>query len=401
MKSMSESDAVPSLPIDSHQHESAGCAREWLVAAAISIAIVLCVYALFLVARQHTPNHSWDSIYYDSPFYFSIARHGVPFDGSIIHKQPTAFLPGYPLLLAPLAALLSDKPFAAMTITSLILSLIGAIIFFRLISRDAGKGVAAAALGILFSSPYAIYFFNGYSGPAFFATAAAAVYLMRSRHWAWAALFAGYATLCRPYGIVVVTLVPIMVFLSVPRGRRAETWITCAFWGMLPALAYTLYTYIQYGDSMLYVNAMEAWKFGSGTDQTQGVLGSFRYYVWRIENNTMPADWWAASVYAVFVSVFSVLGMRRMRFDLGFLVAGLLLFELLVSKFAPMNSGRHVAMMFPCALAMALLFYGRKDSDESWPRKLPVHVAFGILILAQLAGFYVNTLRYFNIEWVS
>jgi hypothetical protein len=375
--------------------------REWIIPTGISFLVVMCVYALFLIARHHTPNHFWNSIYYDSPYYFSIARHGIPFDGNIMHKQATAFLPGYSLLLAPLAALMPHDPFMAMTITSLVLSLIGATLFFRLISRDAGKVAAAAALAILFSSPYALYFFNGYSGPAFFATATASVYLMRSRRWAWAAFFAGYAALSRPYGIAVVALVPIMVVLTMPRGKRLETLITCAFWGMLPALAYTVYMYVLYGDSLLYVNAMEAWKFGNGTDQSQGILGSFKFYAWLIKNNAMPANWWAAAVYGMFVAVFSVLGMRRMRFDLGFLVAALLLFELVVSKFSPVNSGRHVAMMFPCALGMALLFYGRQFDEEPWSRKLPVHVAFLLLVLFQLAGFYVNTLRYFNVEWVS
>lgn len=122
----------------------------------------------------------------------------------------TAFMPLYPMLMRAIAPLtFGDHLFAGLLIST-VFFLIALILFYELVAEMYRPDVAWRSVIALVVFPTSFFLLAAYTEALFLALVLACWYLARHKHWVWAAIFGGLATLTRLQGVI---LTPILIWL--------------------------------------------------------------------------------------------------------------------------------------------------------------------------------------------
>lgn len=164
-----------------------------------------------------------------------------------------------------------------------------------------------------------------------------------------------------------------------------------------PMMAFASWQALRFGDSLAYVNSLEAWRRGSFIDGNASFFPAIGYFFEAL-NTTPPqlAAWvvMLGSATLMLVSLtlaFSVVLPLRIRA----LYLGLLLFLAIFSSFDATNVARHVFFMVPWAIALGTVVAMMKGS---WRNKCIALVPF---VLVCIVINVAAVARYYRGEWVS
>lgn len=361
-----------------------------LAAAAIMAAAALLLFV------THGITTGWDFVgeHWDAAYYFRIATHGYASGAD----HALAFLPGYPILLAPAARLLRAQPFLASFLTSTALSVIAGAVLFRMLRERVGPATGLAGIALLAFSPFSIYLYNGYSEPAFFLSAVLALRWLAGGRLLLAAAATGYAFLCRPYAIALVPLFAPAAWRLV-RERDFWTLGRLVALGALPGLAYAAWMAHAFGDPLIASKALAHWQ------QYASISGAWPWPVralfgFRFAFRDGEPATWALSLAVWFTSVVAVLAATA-RLPRGLTAYSLLvlLLVLLGDALVPVNLGRHSLLAFAAFPALAVLLYAAPSAGrrERWVR----HGAFAVGVLFLAGMFVVMAMRFGAGLWVS
>ena len=203
----------------------------WLEAAWIFIISRLVILFITVVAslRMSPPGQSlWLSwLHWDVFAYIGIAEHGYS------NLRDTVFFPLWPFLIHGAGALFGASTtgyyIAGLLLTNL-LFYFALVIFYCLLSESFDPTVARNSLFYLTFSPYAIFFFVGYTEALFLFLCLAAFFCLQRSHY-WLASLCGFlAALTHSQGVLLIGPVAVVIAqrfwlyngeLSLPRKLRA------------------------------------------------------------------------------------------------------------------------------------------------------------------------------------
>lgn len=235
----------------------------WLEAAWIFIVSRLVILFITVVAirRISPPGQSirlaW--LHWDAGIYIDVAQHGYS------TLQNTVFFPLWPLLIRSVGTLFGASAMSYSIAALLLANLLfyfALVIFYRLLSDSFDPIVARNALFYLAFSPYAIFFFVGYTESLFlFLCLAAFLCLQCSRYWL-AGLCGFLAALTHAQGVLlVVPVVVIMLQRFWLRSGEQVSWQqrigTCLSLLLIPlgVVVYMLYLGITKGSPLAFSTA--------------------------------------------------------------------------------------------------------------------------------------------------
>lgn len=177
---------------------------------------------------------NWDGIWYRA-----LALHGYP--QHPYHTQTTlGFLPGYPLLMWPLAHLLlavgvGGSPLTAMSLAGIIISGIGGLVATVLIQKLAagwwGERAGRRAVVLFCLFPGSVVFSMVYSEGLAIPLAAGCILALQRKRWLLAGILAGWATAVEPDAFVLIAVCGVAALLELWR----RGWRDRAAWRSLLA----------------------------------------------------------------------------------------------------------------------------------------------------------------------
>ena len=149
------------------------------------------------------PWFGWDTI-----SYLGIAILGYRPDASI------AFMPLYPLLIRLATPLFGGNHLLAALMLSTLFCIITLILMYELFADLYPRAVAQDAVVMFLAFPTAFFLQAGYTESLFLMLVLAFWILARKKHWRWAGLFAGLATLTRLQGVILSVILVWMMLSS-------------------------------------------------------------------------------------------------------------------------------------------------------------------------------------------
>ena len=344
-----------------------------LVGYQFSIILLGPVIYYIISLSMGNPHLSWDAAWYRG-----VAEHGYFIDGDIRDQQNLAFFPGFPLILVATSKILGIHLELAQRIAALVCYAIGMYYLLMLLNDLLEERVSSLAAIIISSNPFSIYLLNGYSETLFFATSILVLYNLSRKNYLCSSIFISYSLITRPHGIVLLILSWVMIFVEnfgeeggLPMGERllsgiAKSIEVTAVAIVLPA-ALTLYWYLRFGDSLVYMHAVKAWGAVGGFSlevllkflmENFLKLSTVPVRVEKIHLNVIAPQAWAATL--IVLNALAVLLMiNRLPIIITAYNMLLLLFWLTFSDTG--NAGRHALMMNGFAVSVAMLYfaYGR------------------------------------------
>lgn len=357
-------------------------------------AIVASAALVFLLVHGLTAG--WNSITenWDAGYYFRIAAGGY----GAVRGNLQAFLPGYPVLLAPAARLLPQAPFLASFITSSTLSVLAGGVLFHLLRERLDATTALAGIALLAFSPFSIYLYNGYSEAAFILAASLTLWWLANKHLLLAAAATGFALICRPFAIA---LLPLFLPEAWHLLRKRDFWTLgrMVLLGALPSLLYFGYMQHAYGDPFIGAKALAHWEQYEPISHAWSLPVRTMYGFYFSFQNAAPGTW-MLSLGMYFFSVVTVLAAcsrlpRRLSAYSLLLLACVYLADALV----PINLGRHALLAFAFAPAFAILL--KDGHSESEYGAISRYAAFGIAFAFFASMFVVTSIRFSQGLWVS
>jgi len=355
---------------------------------------------------------------WDSGWYRSVVNNGYMFNGDITQQQNVAFLPGYPLLIAALHRLSPLGVVTAQQVVCLVGYLVGAWCFVRHFEERYGRPQAWTTIVLWTLMPFSIYFMNGYSESIFFATCGLFFLLADRGHLRLACLALSWGLITRPYALA---LLPVLGWIVLQRERHAHADIRIAGlrsiagllqlapWVLIFPIAFTAYHYVNFGDSMLYSNALHAWSAPEDplTTKLLSIAMASATALWRFatEGSLPDPQQLAAGLFVLNVGCTALL-LAMGRTEAFLFNAGVLGFWLLTADLA--NLGRHIAIMTAIPMTLSMLAVPVLCSTAGAQRPappLPSRIGAAFLLLACGAIGAFHFLRYSSMylatQWVS
>lgn len=147
---------------------------------------------------------------YDGQWYLHIAQHGYRnFLTEELHQKSYAFFPLYPLLIALFTPIFAGSALFAALAISFVCTMIGALLLYRMALLDLSQRAAQRTVWYFLIFPSAIFFSVVYTEALFFALSLASIYAARQSRFGRAGIWAYFAALTRPQGILL--LVPLVI----------------------------------------------------------------------------------------------------------------------------------------------------------------------------------------------
>jgi hypothetical protein len=334
----------------------------------------------------------WDVVRYVEVAYYGYTHSAVN----------TAFFPLSPLLDRYLASFFGGSIFAdyvaGMVIANVCFYAV-LILFYQLIYQDFGHDVAKNALIYLTFAPYAIFFFAGYAESLFFLLSLAVFAFLRRgkpRDW-WLAGICGFlAALTRPTGVILV--VPFLV-LGIQRfGLRTfftrENWWQklSVFLSMalipLGLLLYMLMLRIQFGNPFLFsVEQGKVW-YRHIAFPWVGMYDAIKaLYISGYDLQRNLADLF----FTILPLLVLIIGWRRLPLHYSLyslvMVLFILCFPVANAGRSLMSAPRHLMMIFPIFIIMAMLY------EKSNFAKM--------ILIVSIAFFAINIILFVTGVWVA
>ena len=374
--------------------------NSWHVGICSSFVLTMLSFAFFLWAKsQVLPG--WDApVTFDGMYYQSIFEHGYAFAGDIEQKGNTAFLP----LMAGLIGMASLLPGSNVFVEVLVLGvfvLFATLLGIHLLASQLSDQRAGFVASLLWAfSPMALFNFVGYSEPVFAMLTVWVLLALRGGRLWWAVLLAGISMLARPIGFVLAICVLANIVWrhkDKPREIFAGPVIGQVALLFLPIMSFATWAALHFGDSLVYVNSVEAWRRGSIFDGNYWVWPALRYFFDALAHNAPDITPWLAmlTMLSLGVIAWTLMLARKTESWLVALYVLFLMFTFATSSLDVMNIARHSFYIVPWVVIVGIAV----------TRWRPVHWASwtGLLLWMVVSGFIQMAAvdRYYRGEWVS
>jgi hypothetical protein len=344
---------------------------------------------------------------FDTPHFVAIAHSGY----QNLPAYETAFFPLYPLLVRPVGwlfggSLIADY-YASLVIANLCFYF-ALVALYCLVCEDFDSSVAKDSLFFMAFSPFALFFFAGYSESRFFVRCVGALVRLllclgalmllrqgRPLGWWLAALCGGGAVLTRGAGLVLL-LVFSIVFLQ----RFWPAWRTWRErWPqMLNALLSTSLILLGLGLYMLYLwlSRDNPLLFSSGERHFGRILTWPWMGIVRATQNLLFISMYRDArnlvdlIFTILPLAIVVAGWKRLPLSYNIFALAVAVFSLMYPWPAhdPLGSApRYLLMMFPVYIMLAL-----------WSKRPRVRQA---CIVVSLTFFVINTVLFITWNWVG
>ncbi len=361
----------------------------------------LAAACLFMAAKIQIYPGVEGLLTFDGEYYRGIYLHGYSFSGDIEEKQAVAYLPlsaaalGLADVLVPGNNAFLETMLLGVAI--LFLTLLG---IYRLTSGLSSRHTAMLACTVWALSPVAIYNFVGYTEPLY---AALTVWILYHcwKHNTWtAAALAGIAMLGRPQAAVLALFVAGWIAAETrwrPRDFLDRNGGLKLVLMAAPLMLYASWAAYRHDDSILYINALEAWRRGTLTDGNVGPVEAILYFFRAIAYDHSGLTQWTAALgtLSLLLIVACVSAIGAVPRWLGLLYGGMLVFWFSAVSFDAMNSARHLFFMAPWAIiATTALSRLNGGPARAWLALLPW------LLIACTVNHHA-VIRYYSGQWVS
>lgn len=165
----------------------------------------------------------------------------------------------------------------------------------------------------------------------------------------------------------------------------------------LPIMAFATWAALHFGDSLVYVNSVEAWRRGSIFDGNYWAWPALRYFFDAIAHNAAEITAWLTmlSTLSFGVIAWTLMLSRKTESRLVTLYVLLLLFTFATSSLDIMNVARHSFFMVPWVVILGIAI--TKCRPFHWANLT------GLLLWLVVSGFVQIAAvdRYYRGEWVS
>jgi len=202
---------------------------------------------------------------WDAGWYLQIATGGYQFvrDAGPDLQQNVVFFPAYPMVVRAVALLFGNSMGAYVlggTVASVALFGVGLAYVFRIGRRVLDEERTTAALWLMATYPFAIFFGAIYSESLFLAAAAGAFDHLQRHEWRRAAAWAFVLGLARPPGGLVALPLAVAVF---DEARRTRLWrapaILVAVMPLAGVACYSLFVWHLTGSPLAWASGHAAW----------------------------------------------------------------------------------------------------------------------------------------------
>lgn len=225
--------ALPDHPpqSDDGPDPRAACVKIFFVLLFVDASVLLCV---FLLRRLLGYGESFtQSLQFwtcaDSIHYLDIARDWYLSEGEWDRLVQLVFLPGYPVAVRAMAAVVGDYLYAALLVSALSFAGAGCVLY-RLLRLDFGHEGALRGLKYACVTPGAFFFTAPMSDGLFLLLSLACIYLARRRKWALSCLLGALSSFTRSLGLAL--FVPVLFEMvrgaarsGPPAARRAARFL--------------------------------------------------------------------------------------------------------------------------------------------------------------------------------
>lgn len=325
-----------------------------------------------------SPNAFWDAFArYDAGWYHAIASQGYIYgEGG---RNNLAFFPLYPMLMRGGGTLLGSRQedfyFAGVVISWLAFA--GALVMlYRLARLDLDERAAYRAVMYAAIFPFAYFFGMVYSESLFFFGLVTAVYALRTRQWALAAVAGAAMTATRVTGVIALPGLAWIAWRATEdtentratedtentettkRRRREVVKAALAIAGCAAGIgAYSAYIYTLSGSPFAWYDAITYWNYHPGQNPIAMPFAVMRAVM------TRPLQYIGTEQMAPYdtlntLAALGALGLtplvwRRFGTGYAFIVLGGMLLPLSSGQLEGL--GRYASVQFPLALALASL----------------------------------------------
>jgi hypothetical protein len=295
---------------------------------------------------------------WDAGWYLDIARDGYRWDGDAAREQNVVFFPALPMGMRALGWLLGDRWLLAGLLIALA-SFLGALVYLHRLARDSiGEERAAAAVWLLSTYPFAVYFSAPYTEALYLLAAVGAFHHLRRGEAGRAALWGLLVGFCRPNGCFLVAPLVLLVAWRAWKERRghARQWLAATS-PLAGVVSFSAFLLAAYGDPLAWARGQAAWERvyvglwpalrALVVDRYAFIAGEGLYHY----TAALPFDF-MHSVAALLVLASIVPVARRLGVPMAVFVAVNILPPLLMG--GVMSIGRMSSVLFPLFLWLAL-----------------------------------------------
>ena len=364
----------------------------------------------FLGTRAYLITHGSHVLPWDSAWYSQIAVDGYRFDGDLMHQQPVAFLPLFPLAIR-LGLIFGFSVPVTILIVCLVSAVAGLLLLHSALSSRLDVIRSAFACVLLLGSPFSIYFLNGYSESLYLLFFGAFWWaLLRRRNYVIAAACAGLAGAVRPFGLLLAALWVFALLMEVRRGNIAirkalGCMIVLGPLTISGMLAVSIFYYLKFGDLFLYRNAMLAWS----RDLVDGLASNPLDQIWQNICALFQTGFGSSLMFPPAIARLLLwsfvltlpFAVRNQPAEMTFYGVALLLFCITTSA-TGLDLGRHLATNFALSLAILTLVWPEAATKAAggMPKKWQVAFLSSLFVLGLLTQVWFSS-RYFRGQWVS
>jgi Gpi18-like mannosyltransferase len=333
---------------------------------------------------------SWD--HYDVLAYTGIAQYGY------VHVHDTVFFPLWPLLIRGLGILFGATAlsyyFSSLVLANLFFYL-ALVVCFYVLSKEFDEAVARKACFYLTFSPYALFFFTGYTESLFVLLSLATFLCLQSGRW-WLAGGCGFlAALTRSQGILLMIPFAVVLWLHFQVHREDVSWERMVQ-AALPLLLIPLgvvvfmgYLAITKGDPLAFSTQEAVFWHRHLVFPPVSIIMTFQALL-RPETYNLHLLNSLDVIFVLLALVILALGWKRLPLHYSLFALALLLFCLSYPQgtIEPLAAGpRYVLVIFP--LFAVLGMWGKQPRLDS------------LITACSLTLFAINALLFINHYWVA
>ena len=307
---------------------------------------------------------------WDGQWYLKIANEGYkPHSQDVYDIQSRAFLPLYPTLICFFSLIFQSKPVTAWLI-NLSASILTMVYLYRLLQLDYSNIISQKAVFYLMVFPSAIFFSAAYTEGLFLLLIVLSFINSRNQNWKAAGVFAGLSALTKVIGILII--IPLGYEWYKGEKNRDGFWLLLA-----PAALITHLTYLKSitGSWTAFLTAQSIWYKNPFT------FSGYEKYL-----TDYSIHGFRNSIIDLIVTLFFVLlliaASKQLRAS--YKIYSVLLLAIPIISGNLMSMTRHVLMIFPGFIIMALLLE-KKSLNRIF---LIFYIAFLILFTALFVNNY-------------
>jgi hypothetical protein len=197
---------------------------------------------------------------WDAQWYLSIVQEGYQWNGDPWQEQNVVFFPAFPLAMRVFGMVLGRQWLLAGLLLALA-AFLGALTYiYRLATQLMTVERARAAVWLVASYPFAVYYGAVYTESFYLLGAVGTFFHLSRAEWWRAAGWGFFLALCRPNGFFIALPAAMFVAQHVWRERRVSVSALMACVApALGALTYSAYLFARFGDGFVWMKGQQAW----------------------------------------------------------------------------------------------------------------------------------------------